>query len=336
MTDSDASRLGPALAESSGWALATQQAAVVRGALSSGFLARCREPVTIAELAAATGLGDSRIHHLCSALVDAKALLSDGAGRVRVTPLYAPLLGNGADRAAIGGLEGAVVRARLLASLFTAAEHEEYGQLPSEDRVALAASVTVDPATGFARDALRALVDRTPARRAALEKGGRHLELGCGLGGAMLTMLQLYPSMTAVGVDLAADLLDLARQKAQLVGVADRVDFIEMDAGAYSDPEPFDFVFWSQYFFPAPTRKKALTNAYERLRPGGTLTVPLLVPAEERLVTPQLTLDTLLVESWGVPARTPAELVAEVEEAGFDQVAVHTGATQSGVTAIRP
>jgi hypothetical protein len=60
-----------------------------------------------------------------------------------------------------------------------------------------------------------------PARHAHLTThGGRHLELGCGVGNVLLSLLVAYPGLTAVGVELDPVTLAETRRRAQLLGVA--------------------------------------------------------------------------------------------------------------------
>src|SRR5262249_28649790 len=154
--------------------------------------------------------------------------------------------------------------------------------------------------------------------------GARYLELGCGLAGALLTNLQLYPQVTAVGVELAEDLLKVARERAAALGVDDRVEFVAGDAGAYTDSVPFDVVFWSQFFFTHPSRQAALANAFARLRPGGLLLAPVLFTGagDAAAADPEIALDVLLVRSWGVPALSAEALAAEIGAAGFEHAHV--------------
>lgn len=65
---------------------------------------------------------------------------------------------------------------------------------------------------------------------ARLSAGERHLELGCGLAGRILCLLQAYPAMTAVGVERAPDLAAEARRRAERLGVADRFVVVVSDA----------------------------------------------------------------------------------------------------------
>jgi 2-polyprenyl-3-methyl-5-hydroxy-6-metoxy-1,4-benzoquinol methylase len=74
--------------------------------------------------------------------------------------------------------------------------------------------------------------------------GKRVLEIGCGLGTDTMNFLRAGARVTAV--DLSSKSLELARQRAQVYGVADRVQFVEADAERLAEfvrPEPYDLVY---------------------------------------------------------------------------------------------
>ena len=100
--------------------------------------------------------------------------------------------------------------------------------------------------------------------------------------------------------------------------MAGRVRYVAGDATAFTDPEPFDMAFWSQFFFPAASRVKTLATAFRLLRPGGLLVVPALPEPVARRIDPRAALRTLLLEAWDVPAVTAGELRIELAAAGFE------------------
>nr|WP_221383197.1 class I SAM-dependent methyltransferase [Actinoplanes polyasparticus] len=268
------------------------------------------------------------------ALSAAGVLESDSPGQYRLSTTYAPLLQHGADKQFANLLAGTAVRARLLERMFTPEAGGNYQDLTGADRLALAASVTLAPSTPLAMAAMSQVAQSITPWQEMLNAGDvRYLELGCGVSGAMLTMLQLHPRLTAVGIDLAGDLIDRARAEAVALGVADRVRFGHGDAATFSDPEPFDAVFWSQYFFPAGSRALTLANAYERLRSGGLLVTPVLHAGPADPVHP---LNVALYQSWGIPVLTTEELCTELEEAGFAAPTACPGPVTPFVVARRP
>lgn len=63
-----------------------------------------------------------------------------------------------------------------------------------------------------------------------LERGGRVLDVGCGLGTSTILMAQAYPRSTFHGIDLHDGSIAAARQAASKAGVADRVTFATASA----------------------------------------------------------------------------------------------------------
>jgi len=322
--------------------LAAEQAAVLRGALKSGFLARCARPVTVGQLARASGLNETRTRDLCAALRALGTLAPDGQGRLVVTEDYAPLLAGGADKSALAQLESSAVRQEQIGRLFADRRPGWYWRTDAGSRRAFAAGVTFEPATDLARSLVGVCVSGVAEWRDAFTSGARYLELGCGVAGALLTYLQLYPKVTAVGVELAGDLIEDARAQAAALGVADRVRFVAGDAAAFIDPVPFDVVFWSQFFFPQASRPGALATALARLRSGGLLVAPVLgtgtavSATDDAAPDEEASLDALLFRSLDVPIISGPGLASEFEAAGFVNAQVHDIPLVTVVTARRP
>jgi SAM-dependent methyltransferase len=74
--------------------------------------------------------------------------------------------------------------------------------------------------------------------------GKRVLEIGCGIGTDTLNFARAGARVTAV--DLSEKSLDLARRRADVFGLADRIDFRIADAERLSEtipPEPYDLIY---------------------------------------------------------------------------------------------
>ena len=99
----------------------------------------------------------------------------------------------------------------------------------------------LSPETLEPRPDTEILVDTlVPHVRRILAEAGtcRILDLGTGTGAICLSLLDLVPGATGVGVDLSAGALETARRNAHLNGVADRFEAVESDwfaavAGAF-------------------------------------------------------------------------------------------------------
>jgi len=75
-------------------------------------------------------------------------------------------------------------------------------------------------------------------------KGKRVLEIGCGLGTDTMNFARAGARVTAI--DLSGRSLDLARQRAKVFGLEDRIEFVEADAEQLSStvtPTAYDLVY---------------------------------------------------------------------------------------------
>ncbi|GAB2661310.1 hypothetical protein GCM10027271_20100 [Saccharopolyspora gloriosae] len=319
-------------------ATAAEQAALVRLALSSGLLQRCAEPIAVDDLADILQIPRERLSGVCDALVAMGALVHDGT-RVRLSATWTPLADDGVHVTLERALVGAEARRSVMATALSPSA--DYWEADARQRLALADGVTMATTTEFGRTAVSGVLAALPEVTEQLRTGARWLELGCGVAGMLLGVLHAHSSVTAVGVDLASDLLAVARERARELGVADRIDFVEGDATAYTDDEPFDIVFWSQFFFPTRTRTAALANAFARLRPGGLLLCP-LVPGDLEpygtgsALAQQSSLHALVFSGWDIPIRSGDTLTEELEEAGFQVRRVHRDGLPVTVVAQRP
>jgi len=73
----------------------------------------------------------------------------------------------------------------------------------------------------------------------------RILDVGCGSGVFFLKLAPMLPASTKfVGIDLEPRLLEVAKAEASKLGIADRCEFLEMDACTLSllDDDSFDLV----------------------------------------------------------------------------------------------
>jgi len=102
-------------------------------------------------------------------------------------------------------------------------------------------------------------------------EGGRVLDLGCGIGDTTLTIARrIGPSGSAVGVDAAPRMIELARQEAAEAGV-DNARFEVADVQTTPLGGPYDYAFSRMgiMFFSSPVM--ALRNVRRALRSGGRL-----------------------------------------------------------------
>jgi ubiquinone/menaquinone biosynthesis C-methylase UbiE len=108
--------------------------------------------------------------------------------------------------------------------------------------------------------------------QAALRRGHRVLDVGCGTGALVIEIKRLHPEVDVVGLDPDPKALARARRKAGRAALSVRFDQGFADELPYSD-ESFDRVFSSFMFhhLEPDEREKTLKEIRRTLRPGGSL-----------------------------------------------------------------
>jgi SAM-dependent methyltransferase len=211
----------------------------------------------------------------------------------------------------------------------------DYWTTDAATRLGYATGVSVDPEDPADVELVRAFLAELPQWCERAEAGADYLELGCGVAGGLLAQLQLFPRLRATAVEVCADLVEEARARAERLGLTDRVEFVVADAAALDRPAGADLCYWSQFFFPTPSRARALAAAHRAVRPGGLVVAPLLaVPA--RHDTDRVTAFRATLVSWGIPLRTPAELAAELRDVGFTDPRIVRSPLGSSLLVRRP
>ena len=102
-----------------------------------------------------------------------------------------------------------------------------------------------------------------------LETGAMAADVGCGQGGALLKLAQAFPKSAFVGYDVYEPSIILARNRAQDLGISDRVKFDVLDV-ANGLPEQFDFIMSHEVIHDTVDPLRVLQAIRNALRPDGT------------------------------------------------------------------
>ena len=106
-------------------------------------------------------------------------------------------------------------------------------------------------------------------KRAGISKGMRVLEIGSGAGDVALTLAELVgPAGKVVGVDLNAEILDTARQRATEAGMHN-IEFITADARNLNFSDTFDAIIGRFVLMYMANPSAAVATLITHLRPGG-------------------------------------------------------------------
>jgi len=141
------------------------------------------------------------------------------------------------------------------------------------------------------------------------------LDVGCGTGFLAMRMAEL--GHTAVGIDLAEDMLAIAQGKAAGTGLP--VTFQRGDAEAPPpDGAPYDVILERHVIWTLPQPREAVQAWCELLKPGGLLIlIEGIFEMSDRTVYPQLAAQLPLYGG-----RPGEELVALLVAAGFRDTAI--------------
>jgi SAM-dependent methyltransferase len=203
---------------------------------------------------------------------------------------------------------------------------DDYWGLEPSDRLLVARGVSFDPANPASQDLARRTVASMHGLEQRLEQGGSVLELGCGVGGRLTALLLAFPTATGVGVELDEALVAWGRERAERLGLGDRLELVAADATEYEPEELFDQVQWSQFFFPEESRVGALATARLGLRAGGWVNMPVIWDGSPLEVGSyphkEMAAERVVLDLWRVPLKTTHDVVAELEAAGFVDVHV--------------
>ncbi len=107
----------------------------------------------------------------------------------------------------------------------------------------------------------------------AYARGSLVLEAGCGVGAQTVTLAQRSPDARFISVDVSADSIAEAKQRADRAGLTN-VEFRQADIFALPfTTESFDHVFVCFVLEHVSRPAEALAGLKRLLRPGGTITV---------------------------------------------------------------
>ena len=101
--------------------------------------------------------------------------------------------------------------------------------------------------------------------------GKRVLEVGCGIGTDSINFVRAGAQLTAV--DLSTESLNIARQRAEVMGVADRIEFVQANAEELTSAVSgeYDLVYSFGVVHHTPHPERAIEQIRALVAPSGTL-----------------------------------------------------------------
>ncbi|GAB2811804.1 class I SAM-dependent methyltransferase [Actinoallomurus bryophytorum] len=300
-----------------GWARAAQALALLEAVHEAGWLGFLAEPRGLAVLRDFTGLTAGRLEDVLGALA-AYDIVERDADVVRLAPAFALLSAGDAPV----DLTDMLAHLAMLPRLVRDAVADGPGAPLDEGDALVLAKATAGRVTPVSQEVFRILVDALPEYQ-VLGEGGRLLDVGCGVGWAMLDLATLFPQGRQVGLELVPEVAAETRRRAEALGVQDRVEVRCQDARTFDEENAFDLSFWAHPFFAESARGGVLKMIFHALKPGGSLLMQeLFVPPEpgDEAGARGFALDRLLYRHWGAEFAPSAErLCEEAASAGFER-----------------
>jgi 2-polyprenyl-3-methyl-5-hydroxy-6-metoxy-1,4-benzoquinol methylase len=112
--------------------------------------------------------------------------------------------------------------------------------------------------------------------QSALKAGIRVCDVGCGQGTAAVLMAQAFPASSFVGLDMDANVIDVAQERADRLGLSN-LRFVHQDAAfIHNDAqwqEQFEYVTAFDAIHDQTHPRQTLQGIWSMLKPGGILSM---------------------------------------------------------------
>jgi phosphoethanolamine N-methyltransferase len=151
----------------------------------------------------------------------------------------------------------------------------------------------------------------------ALRPGVRVLDVGSGIGGAAFHLANQYGAKVT-GIDLAEEMVTIARQRAESSGMTESTTFVLGDVLEYPFPQPFDVAWSRDAFMHIPDKPRLFARLYGLLAPGGRL----VITDYARGRSPGSPEFETYIEKTGYSVIEPTEYGRLLCDAGFTSVSV--------------
>lgn len=228
-----------------------------------------RDPVTPAELAAATGTDERYLREWLAAQAAAGYVTHAGDGRFRLPNEPAIALTDETSPACVIGAFELAVASLQATDRITEAFRTGAGMPWGDHHRGVHQGCERFFRPGYLNNLVSGWLPGLDGVVDALEAGARVADVGCGHGASTLTMAAAFPRSTFTGYDGHAASIDVARQRAAGAGLADRVTFEVATAKDLTGP--FDLVCFFDCLHDMGDPVGALGTVRSALADGGTI-----------------------------------------------------------------
>jgi len=153
-------------------------------------------------------------------------------------------------------------------------------------------------------------------------RGAEVLDIGCGIGGIDLLLVERFGASKVLGIDIEADNIDRARRRAEAKGLSDRVAYRLVDPGSLPfGPSCFDLVFSKDSIIHIPDKDALFADIFRVLRPGGRVMASDWLRIDDAPASPAM---ARYIESEGLSftMASPARYRRAMAEAGFEEIEI--------------
>src|SRR6516164_8040427 len=226
-------------------------------------------PGTSGELASRTGLSERYVREWLAGMFAAGYLTYDAVQHSYALPAeHVPTLAAEPGPAFFGGVHqeliGAIQRYDGVAQAF----RRGGGIRPADLHPDVWAGTSRFTAQWHQNMLVQQWLPLVPDTAAKLSAGARVADVGCGTGQALIALARAFPSVTGTGYDAHPPVIDQARRAAAEAGVADRISYEVLDAGA-GLPETYDVITTFDVVHDSADPLGLLRSIRDALRPDG-------------------------------------------------------------------
>ena len=280
-------------------------------AFELGIVRALDEPSTPVEIGDRLDLEPALVADLLGVLVPLGAVTREG-DRYSLTPEFEPFRSGSMAKVMRAGVRSdhlqtaEVFRRARDGSLSSGWVHRDPDLLVAQGETA-----------GLFRLAAEHVLPSLPGLRDRLgEPGARFLDVGAGVGVLSTELCLVYPEVSASCLEPNAAARGIGHDRCIEAGLEDRIEFLAHGIEELDSDGVYDLALIPQPFLSPDAFSCGLERVSRALRPGGWLIVLALdLPDSEPLVAASRRIRARL---WGGGAVVPSELVAQLDQAGFE------------------
>lgn len=168
-----------------------------------------------------------------------------------------------------------------------------------------------------------------------LDGSARFLDVGVGIGAVAGRICEMYPGVSAVGLDVLGPVIDLARVEFDEAGLGDRVELRVQSVADLLDVDAYDLAWLPQAFIPRADLAPGLEAVFRALRRDRWLVSPVMAAPVDADTFERAVYAHGAHLTGGGPI-TVDEVTDLLERAGFDQITPLNHVGQVVMLAHRP